>query len=490
MTLNIRHKLIIAFSLLALSVTLIAFLVMLFTFRVGFLQYLNDVRYQSLENLGQIISENIGSDKQWQELKKSRLLWDKLVQENRQTDRRPFLSPGRVADQNVKSSLPSSSNRGELHRRDRRPPRRHPYLLLDIDKSVIYGRLRPAKDLLLVDVVIDDRLRGYLGISQLININNSADKVFVSRQTRYFIGIAIVACLLAVIVAFFIASWMTSPIQRLVLAMKRLMLRDYNHHVEYKANDEIGSLVQSFNQLSQSLADHQQSQQRWIADISHELRTPLSTLRAELEAIQDGVRKVSMERIDSLHDDVLRLQRLVDDLHELTLSDSGALNYQFSSVSVQDVLASVFDHHEIDLKMNNLSYVINDSLSQGEINKNAIYTYGDADRLYQLFENLLQNSLRYTDKDGQIAVKVDVSIPGAITVEWQDSSPGVSSVSLDQLFNRLYREEQSRNREKGGSGLGLSICKAIVEAHAGSISAAHSSLGGLALTIKLPTAKM
>lgn len=497
MTFSIRHKLIIAFSLLALGVTLIAFLAMLLTFRAGFLQYLNDIRSKSLESFGQMISEKITSDQQWQDLKNSRKIWLNLIKENKQNDRESLLYPPRINAsqknaQKSRHSLPSLPPfRSDDRDRPRKPlSRRHPYVLLDTDKDIIYGRITSASGLLLVDVIIDNRVKGHLGINKLSDINNNADKIFVSKQTEYFIGIAIVACLLAVIVAFFIASWMTSPISRLVLAMNRLMIRDYDHHVTYKANDEIGSLVQSFNQLSQSLADHQQSQQRWIADISHELRTPLSTLKAELEAIQDGVRKVSMERINSLHEDVLRLQRLVDDLHELTLSDSGALNYQFSSVSMTSLLKSVFEHHEMDLKAHDLSYSVDSLMANLSLDNNNLHVYADADRLYQLFENLLQNSIRYTDQGGQITVKVGASSNDGVTIEWHDSNPGVAAVSLDQLFNRLYREEKSRNRDKGGSGLGLSICKAIVEAHSGDISAEHSPFGGLKITISLPKAKV
>jgi two-component system sensor histidine kinase BaeS len=504
MTLSIRHKLMIAFSLLALGVTLIAFLAMLLTFRAGFLHYLNDIRYQSLESFGQIVAEKITSDRQWKTLKNNRKIWLRLVKEHRQNDSDTLLNPPRVnrsvnktqEGRRSSASSPSSSlssspyKSGDFSRPFRPPSRRNPYVLLDVDSEIIYGRITSASGLLRVDVIIDNRLRGYLGINKLSDINNRADQVFVSKQTRYFIGIAIFACLLAVVVAFFIARWMTSPIQRLVVAMNRLMTRDYDHQVDYKASDEIGSLVQSFNQLSQSLAHHQQSQQRWIADISHELRTPLSTLKAELEAMQDGVRKVSMARINSLHEDVLRLQRLVDDLHELTLSDSGALNYQFSSVSVFSVLTSVFEHHEIDLNAHDVNYKIEGSLGHKFSDINDLYVYADADRLYQLFENLLQNSMRYTDSGGKISVKVAASSADAVIIEWHDSSPGVSAASLQQLFNRLYRDEKSRNRDKGGSGLGLSICKAIVEAHSGEINAQHSPLGGLKITIHLSQAKM
>ncbi len=487
MTLNIRYKLIIAFSALALGITLISFLAMLFSFRAGFLQYLNDIRHTSLENVKETLLDEVATDAQWHELVSDKRLWLEIIQKSRQN--RPLFLPPALKKKDLHRHRYSEHENSDAINRPRlrhlRPP---PYVLLNADKEFIYspaGKTVSVNDLLLSDVAINERLHGYIGIVKLKDISNRADKFFVIKQTEYFIGIAVIACLFAVLVAFLVAGRMSAPIQKLVFAMNRLMLRDYNNHINYKANDEIGSLVQSFNQLSTSLDDHQQSQQRWIADISHELRTPLSTLKAELEAMQDGVREISMKRINSLHDDIIRLQKLVDDLHKLALSDSGALTYQFTSVSIPNLLQDVFEHHEIELESRGLSYELSYLPKLSNIS-----VYADIDRLYQLFENLLQNSMRYTSRGGQILIRVDASATDTITIEWEDSSPGVSSDSLHHLFKRLYRAEKSRNREKGGSGLGLSICKAIVDAHSGSISAHNSSLGGLRITVLLPKSKV
>ncbi len=485
MTLNIRHKLIIAFSALALGITLISFLAMLFSFRAGFLQYLNDIRYTSLENLQETLLNEVTTEDQWRGLASDKQRWVAILQKNRQ-GRQRFLPP-MIKQKDRNRHFGHDDNRWSNKPRPR--DRSLPYVLLDAEQKLIYapkGREVSVEDLLVSDVLINKKLYGYVGIIKLKDIHNRVDKFFVIKQTQYFIVIAIIACLISVLVAFLIARRMSAPIQKLVFAMNRLMLRDYKNHVDYTAKDEIGSLVQSFNQLSTSLEDHQLSQQRWIADISHELRTPLSTLKAELEAMQDGVREISMARINSLHEEIVRLQKLVDDLHKLALSDSGALTYQFDRVPIANLLHDVLDHHEIELKSHDITYEV----SCPSEASNDLYVYADINRLYQLFENLLQNSIRYTDKGGKLSIKVDPSATDAITIEWEDSSPGVSNDSLTHLFKRLYREEVSRNREKGGSGLGLSICKAIIDAHSGSISAHNSSLGGLKLAIVLPKPKI
>ena len=481
MALRIRHKLIIAFSLFALFVTFVAFFAMLFTFRAGFLQYLNDLRYASLQHFSQTLSEQITTEDDWHLLVSNKRVWDELIRRERK-DKYNFLS-----DQHSHKRFKDKDRSHHFHKKRARKLSKSPFILLDQDKHFIYGKKVPLDELWLEEIKVSKQTRGFIGVKSLQKISSSADTVFVEKQTRLFIGVAVVACVLAIIIAVLLANWMAAPIQRLVSASNRLMQRDYSVQVKYKGKDEIAGLVQAFNRLAQSLADHQTTQQQWIADISHELRTPLSTLKAELEAVQDGIRALSIERIHSLYDEVMRLQRLVDDLHELSLSDAGTLNYRFSSVDLKPILESVFESHEADIKKKKLSFSLD-----FEGDASTLQAYADSDRLYQLFENLLQNSLRYTDEGGKINVAVFLSnkkVESQIRVEWEDSAPSVSIEALGKLFDRLYREEQSRNRAKGGSGLGLSICKSIVEAHGGIITAKASSLGGLKISITLPGAR-
>lgn len=483
MAFSIRHKLIFAFSGLALFITLVAFFAMLFTFRAGFLQYLNDLSYESIQKLSYSISSNVKTDKEWQLIIKSKKTWLKWVNEN--------IGPGRKS---VEKASRDESFDFRHESRGHRSFRRlfsESILLLNKDKQAFFlDDVFIEAELQVVEIKVNEKIVGFVGVKAIRDIDHGADRVFFKKQTKSFIVIAIIACLLAILLAYFISHWMTAPIQRLVAAVNQLMRKNYSVKVNYKAHDEIGSLVQSFNQLGISLSEHERSQQQWIADISHELRTPLSTLRGELEAMLDGVREISIDRINSLHEDVLRLQRLVDDLHELSLSDSGTLRYQFESVNLAQILESLLNFHEDEIKLHQLSY----NLNVDHINASA-NVYADSGRLNQLFKNLLQNSLRYTDKGGRIAIDLIQSKQkndnkDVILVEWEDSSPGVDNNSMDKLFDRLYREEKSRNRAVGGSGLGLSICKAIVEGHGGTIMAEPSSLGGLKVRITLPLSKL
>ncbi len=461
MALAIRHKLTLAFASLSLLIAGIAFVAILYSFRSGFLGYLNELRLSSLTQTHQSLSQKIQTQKQWQRLANDRRYWHNIILPSE--DENQYLPPPERGPPPIDGSF---------------PPRK-PFLLLNANKQSIYGRFKKEDQLLLLPIQVDGQVMGYLGLKKLERADASIDQLFIAQQTRYFIVIIIIACLLSLILAFILARKMSVPLQKLVLAMNRLMKRDYDIRIDYQASDEIGVLAQAFNQLSRSLADNEQSQQQWIADISHELRTPLSTLKGELEALQDGVRQLSIDSIHSLHEDVLRLQKIVDDLHQLSLSDLGAMRYQFDEVPLSSMFNGLFKQHQSQL--NGILYDV--------IDTGAASVYGDRNRLHQLFSNLLQNSIRYTDKPGSIRVTIYEN-SNCVNVLWEDSAPGVSSDHLDRIFDRLYREEKSRNRQRGGSGLGLSICKAIVDAHGGHILARSTPLGGIAIHIDLPKAKV
>ena len=212
------------------------------------------------------------------------------------------------------------------------------------------------------------------------------------------------------------------------------------------------------------------------------MRTPLAILRGEIEAIQDGINQADAQTLASLHQEAVHLERLVNDLYDLSMSDNGALSYQKSRVNLTQVLQETLTVYHTVLQEKQLY------LDSQAIKPQAVWLQADSQRLHQLFKNLLENSLRYTDKPGTLQVATYIS-PTYIEIVFQDSAPGVPPEALSRLFDRLYRVEGSRNRATGGAGIGLSICKNIVEAHQGSISAAPASLGGLAIRIKLPIDK-
>ena len=263
-------------------------------------------------------------------------------------------------------------------------------------------------------------------------------------------------------------------------ATHRLAAGDYASRVEIGANDELGTLARDFNQLAQTLEHTERARRTFMADISHELRTPLAVLRAELEAIQDGIRPPSASTLEAMNQELGQRGKLIDDLHDLSLTDVGAMAYRRAPIDLVTVLQAAQAGMQRRFEAAGLRLEVS-------IAPPPLSISGDEARLQQLFGNLLENSLRYTDKGGiaRLHCQRDDAVAG-ISIE--DSAPGVPEDKLEKLFERFYRLEASRNRASGGSGLGLAICRNIVEAHDGKIVAEPSPLGGLRIRIELPLA--
>lgn len=279
-------------------------------------------------------------------------------------------------------------------------------------------------------------------------------------------------------VALHLARRLLVPVTPLLEATHRMAMGDYSARAPTAGADELARLAVDLNRLADTLARNDRSRRDLLADISHELRTPLSILRGEIEAMEDGVRPLTQDAIASLRVEISQLSKLIDDLYELSLSDVGALTYAFAPVDMTERVATSvaafgdwFDAKGIALSLH--------------LPDDTLVINGDLHRVTQLLGNLLENSLRYTDGGGAVRVYLSATAT-QLRLEIEDSAPGVPDDALPRLFERLFRVEASRSRRSGGAGLGLTLCKHIVEAHGGQITARHSPLGGLALTITLP----
>ncbi|EKS7792044.1 two-component system sensor histidine kinase BaeS [Edwardsiella piscicida] len=295
------------------------------------------------------------------------------------------------------------------------------------------------------------------------------------RRTSWFI--VALATLLAAAVTLLLSRGMLAPVKRLINAMHQLAAGNFATRVDVSSRDELGQLAQDFNQLATTLERNEQIRRALMADVSHELRTPLAVLRGELEALQDGVRRLTPDSLTSLQAEVSILTKLVNDLHQLSLSDAGALAYRKSPIEASALVQAAAGAFRDRLAAKGIRLTLR--------LPDEARVFGDPDRLLQLFNNLLENSLRYTDIGGELQI-VGQKRSDTLTLCWQDSAPGVSEEQLQHIFERFYRAEGSRNRASGGSGLGLSICQNIVAAHGGSLRASHSPLGGVAMTVTLP----
>ena len=456
-------------TLLATSALLIALMYVIssLSFSRGFLEYVKQNEKDRLALVAEELIERYQEEGDW-----------KWV--NRKSLRNISGFTNRRAD-SAHSDQPARSRRG-----------RPPLILADADRQILFGRIRSDRPKQWLPLESDKTVIGYLVAPTFQSIDRRFDKVFESKQKKALGLTALAMIVISGLLSIPLAGRIVRPLLKVNHAVGEISGGSYDHRVNINRRDEIGDLANNINSLGTKLEQNRDARQRWIAEISHELRTPLAVLRGEIEAVQDGVRTLDKQAVESLHGEVLSLGRLIDDLHTLSVSDVGALDYRFEALNLSTFLGAFLDSHQDMISEKSLS--LNRSFDS---NTAKSVTQTDSQRMEQLFSNLLQNTCRYTDEGGQLHVglrikgsKRDISAgQEIIIIDWYDSSPGVEAEALSKLFDPLYRTEMSRNREYGGTGLGLAIAERIVEAHQGKISASESSLGGLHITIELPIAR-
>ena len=442
--------------------TVAAYVVFTASFEHGFIQYLKRADEVRLERMVERLAEGYARERGWGWIANDRERWIDMSRDVLGLTRTP-------ADSAAKGA---------------RPPRRDtpltidPRLMLfDASRQQLIGRSELASRAQLKPVVVAAQTVGYLGYVPRPEVIESIERVYVQRQRVAFGVIALGMQVASLMLAPGLAYWLTQRIRAIAHAMNALIRGDYSITLDVPGNDELAALAANINTLARTLQAARESRQQWIADIAHELRTPLSVLRAEIESLEDGVRPLNQAAVKSLSGEAQRLARLVEDLHTLSLSDLGALSYRKEPVDVAEVLGDALSGHRRAIRESGLeldTHMAPDAM-----------VLADAERLTQVFANLLQNSLRYTDAPGRIAVRMRRE-SGSIVIDWEDTAPGVPIEDLTKLTDRLYRVEGSRSRDGGGSGLGLAIARAIVEGHGGTLTAHASALGGLKIEIVLP----
>jgi two-component system, OmpR family, sensor histidine kinase BaeS len=326
---------------------------------------------------------------------------------------------------------------------------------------------------------VGDRTVGLLAVARGARPSDAMADAFYT-QVRSSLWLIAAACIaLSALAAVLLAAHFRKPILRLADGARALEEGRYDTRLPDERSDELGELARSFNQLAHKLASAEQARRQWVADTSHELRTPLSVLRAQLEAIEDGVRPASADSVASMLRQVLALNKLIDELYALARADVGEAAYQRQHLDLWQLAAQQAQAFEQRFAAAGLL------LETGAAPSPALVS-ADPDRLRQVFANVFENCIRY---GGNGRVSLHGSSDGAaLAVTVDDSGPGVPDAALARLAERFYRVEASRDRAHGGAGLGLALCQRIVEGHGGSLVFARSPLGGLRVTVTLPLA--
>lgn len=461
-------------------------------FRKGFLGYLEEVTLDRLQPATQRLAQAYAENGSWQFLHGDEREFAELLEPDL---RRLGRDPGQRHRPPTDERPPPQESRRQPRSeedRDQSPPRSRALrarlaeanllarlLLVDADNRPVVGDPDIKGNAIRLPIEVDEETVGTLYLGRLPQLRGATDLAFAREQLRNALiaGVAILA--IALLLAFALARWLLEPVRELAAGTRALAAGDYGRRVGDRRRDELGALAQDFNHLAVTLEQHREARRRWGADIAHELRTPLSVLRGEIQALQDGIREVTPEALNSLHTECERIGNLIEDLYQLALADAGALEYTFEPVDLADLLRGTL----AALKTSFGDAGLELQAVVGEVPA----IRGDARRLEQLIDNLLANCRRYTDAPGQVRVELGLR-DGRVFLLVEDSAPGVPDASLPRVFDRLYRVDASRNRAAGGAGLGLAICKAIVQAHEGRIEASHSRLGGLRIEVVLPTA--
>jgi two-component system sensor histidine kinase BaeS len=486
MKLGITFKLFLAILATSLAVTLAMGTAVRWNFERHFFSYVKERELRRVERMRQSLADLYRERGSWEALRSNPSLWNHIltVPASDPAMRRPPPHGGVMEwlselDPNVAPpGPPLESTPGEWSRG--RDFLAAPFTLLDNQMRVVAGYSTPMPGAPRRAVDVDGMTVGWLVTPFPDRLPSEADQRFQREQLEATWVIGMLAALLAAAVSIFLARIFLAPVRRLASATHRLSAGDYATRVNVTSADELGRLGQDFNRLAHTLERNEALRREMVADISHELRTPLAVLRGEMEALQDGVRPFTQAALASLQSEVSMLSKLIDDLYELSLADVGALAYRMLPLDIGSIAEQAVDAFRERFAARQFRVIT-------DIDPNPRVMEGDAQRLTQLMNNLLENALRYTDPGGTVQVSVRAE-DHVVVVECQDSAPGVPDQFLPRLFDRLFRVDASRSRESGGAGLGLAICQRIVQSHRGTIQALPSALGGLCVRIVFPLA--
>ncbi len=347
--------------------------------------------------------------------------------------------------------------------------------LYDAKRQFVVGE--PSKEQMSYrPIEVKGKVVGYLGLKPVLNQDDALSINFFSNQKRYLLLVYAFTVLASLLVALILATSLKKPIQRLLQATRELTKGNFQHQVLIQRNDELGDLSREINQLAAILDQHEQSRRQWVADTSHELKTPLSVLQAQIEAMQDGIRKATPEHLEAMMRQVTSLKKLTLDLADLAQADVQQLKCYFSSIDPWQVIVQEVENFKPKFAQAQLTVQL-----QGE----GALLQLDSERFKQIMVNLLENSIRYTEAGGEIQIHTEQSAD-AWTVYVDDSPFGLEDAQLARLGERFYRVDDSRTRSTGGTGLGLALSRKIAEALGGELSFDHSPLGGLRCKLTFP----
>jgi len=361
-----------------------------------------------------------------------------------------------------------------------------PYGLADLDGIVLVpagglsvGDVVPA-DLLSQSkpVVVDGEEVGLLLNTRQRPEYTMEEAIFRDKISRAALWAGAGVSVLALVVSVLLARAITRPVQEMTSAAEEITGGNLEQRVPVRTKDELGKLALAFNRMSSQLDKANRAREQMTADIAHDLRTPLTVISGHLEGMKEGVLKPTPERFDLMYHETQHLQRMVQDLRTLSLTDAGALELYRHEVEVREILeraVHAFQHRATEQGV----------LLEMDCPEGLPPLQADSQRLAQVLDNLISNALRYTVQGGRITRRGERAA-GGLRILVADTGRGIHPDDLPHIFERFYRSDTSRHQHSGETGLGLAIVKGIIDAHGGTIEAGSVYGEGATFTIFLP----
>lgn len=293
---------------------------------------------------------------------------------------------------------------------------------------------------------------------------------------------AAAAVLVAVMISLVFSRRILHPLRGMMLVSQRIADGHYDERVEAEGVDELGQLAERFNQMAEKLEQIEFMRRQLIGDVSHELRTPLTAIKGSMEGLMDGMLPATNETYEQIHQEADRLNRLVDDLQELSRVEAGSYELDLQPTKLAPLVETIARRFRQQFEAKRINLDLN-------LPANLPLILADEHRILQVLTNLTSNALQYTPVGGTITISAARN-NGTVLVTIRDTGVGIEPIHLSHLFDRFYRVDKSRSRAAGGgSGIGLTIAKYLVEAHGGEIRVESEGLGsGSVFSFTLPVA--
>jgi two-component system sensor histidine kinase BaeS len=328
-------------------------------------------------------------------------------------------------------------------------------------------------------ILVDGQHVGTLIAVSGLGLLSDFQSAILRQVNALMLAAAVLAALAVLVVSALQTRRIVAPVRALAEAARRVAGGDLSQRVPVTSQDELGEMAAAFNTMAADLERQHELRHRAMADIAHELRTPLSVLQIDLESIEDGLTNATPEVIAGLQASVAHLHYLIEDLRVLSLVDAGELQMEAEPVEVGRLVQDIVERVRGMARTRDITL-------RAQLANTALTVIGDDQRLAQVLLNLLSNALQHTPPGGQITVSACQVGEDEVHVRVQDTGEGIPARDLPHIFERFYCTDRARSRGTGGSGLGLSITRSLIEAHGGRTWAESVEGEGSAVTFALP----